>query len=137
MGFETSKKHVQATADVSKHLYRINVCAGRVEWSEELTGQRQGNCGDTDNRDNEKAPSGYYPWHASTLAISVFNLPTIQISRREPENLRFPPSPKCTKSFTFLSDLKTCKHLNWIHIVIVLFPYYTPGIIRESHSVKI
>ena len=59
MGFETSKKHVQITADVPKHLYMY--MQGEVEWSEELTGQRQGNCGDTDNRDNETDTLGYYP----------------------------------------------------------------------------
>ena len=34
---------------------------GEVEWSEELTGQRPGNCGDTDNRDHETDTLGYYP----------------------------------------------------------------------------
>lgn len=34
---------------------------GEVEWSEELTGQRQDNCGDTGNRDNEIGTLGYFP----------------------------------------------------------------------------
>lgn len=75
---------------------------GEVEWSEELTGQRQGNCGDTDNRDNETDTLGYYPWQASTLAISFSTCQRFRFLGKSQKTLDFPPPLNVPSCLLFL-----------------------------------
>lgn len=104
-----------------------------MKWSEEITRQRLGNFEDTSNRENVK-------WARYIRVLSLiciysgyfcFNLPKIQICRRELGKFRF-FFPKCTNFFfSFLGNLKIYKHLNWIHIKLVFY-FFTIQLITQG-----